>query len=56
MTILGIPVRCPKCGGNLKAVCYDPFLKILKHRCWWICGGCGFEMDVEKFKAELMSV
>lgn len=54
--IIGIPLRCPKCGGKLKAVSYDETWKILKPRSWHICSDCGFEREASDFKKNLLTV
>jgi len=51
-----IPISCPKCGGEMIIISYDPMWKVLKERSWQICRKCSFERSADDFKKELLTV
>lgn len=51
-----IPLTCPKCGGSMSSISYDPVLPILKHRSWQCCDSCKFVRETDEFKKGLLTV
>ena len=51
-----VAMKCPKCGSNMIGVCYESSLKILQERSWNTCTQCGHEIDIAKWKRQVLSV
>lgn len=53
---IDIPLFCPTCDGRMYAVSYDPPLKILKDRSWFVCKSCDYDILAEDFKKTLFTI
>ncbi len=43
-------IPCPKCSGSLTLYRYNPVLKILKERSWYLCKNCKFQETTDEYK------